>query len=367
MKIVKLTLLVVLVAIVSCKSASHKNLGDGLYASIKTDKGDILLELEYKDVPITVANFVTLAEGSNIYVNDNFKGKPFFNGLKFHRVVPNFVIQGGDPLGTGMGGPGYQFEDEIPLNDSMKVKLPHDRIGTLSMANGGPDSNGSQFFITHRPTPELDGRHSVFGYVVDGQEVVDSIAKDDMMNKVEIIRVGREAKDFDAPKVFANYFQKLEEEAKRKNEIKEKAKAEFLALKDSYEAKAEKLDSGLKMYFINKGDGEKPKTGSTVRINYAGYFLTGDLLDTNIKGLAEKFNKYDQRKEAIAGYTPMPMQYSTEAIMIPGFKEGILNMKVGEKAMLFIPSYLAYGPQGRGPIPPDTDLIFEVELVSIDE
>lgn len=180
------------------------NPGDGLFAIITTRLGTIKLKLEYQKAPLTVANFVALAQGKqkNTAKPD---GKPFFDGIIFHRVIPGFMIQGGDPTGTGMGGPGYMFPDEFDAT------LKHDRAGTLSMANSGPSTNGSQFFITNGPTPHLDGRHSVFGYVVEGQNVVDAIAgvprgqrdkpNEDVSMTVKIEAVGKDAKAFDAVKV----------------------------------------------------------------------------------------------------------------------------------------------------------------------
>ena len=363
--LIKIVLLLVFVVISSCKSTNYPNLNDGIYADIQTDKGSILLQLEYENTPITVASFVSLAEGNNVYVAEKHKGKPFYDGLKFHRVVENFIVQGGDPLGVGTGGPGYQFEDEFPTNDDGNLLLSHNKAGILSMANSGPDTNGSQFFITHRQTMNLDGRHTVFGHVVEGQAIVDSIVKDDVMNTIKIVRVGSEAKKFDARQVFSNYFKKLEEVAKEKLEIKQKAKDDFLKLKDENEAKAEILASGLKIYFIKKGEGEKPNNGNKVNVIYAGYFTTGDLFDSNIKDLNILFNKYDNRRDVGGGYNPVAMDYSPDARLIPGFKEGLKQMKVGDKVMLFIPSHLAYGPQGYGSIPPDTELIFELEIINI--
>ncbi|MGB5463812.1 MAG: peptidylprolyl isomerase, partial [Aureibaculum sp.] len=354
MKNLKLVVLLLSIVMMSCKSTSYPNLEDGIYADIQTVKGDILVQLEYEHTPITVANFVSLAEGTNVYVSEKYKGKPFYDGLKFHRVVKDFIIQGGDPNGNGTGGPGYKFEDEFPVNDSASILLSHDRAGILSMANSGPESNGSKFFITLEERKDLDGRHTVFGHVVKGQEVVDSIAKDDIMNKIEIIRIGSDAKDFNAPKIFGEYFKKLEEEAKIRLEKQQKLKSEFLKLKEEYEAKADRLPSGLKIYFMNKGEGEQPAQGKKVKVNYAGYYTTGDLLDSNSKSLAQDFDKYDQRRDAMGGYDPVEMDFSPDARLIPGFKEGLQQMKVGDKVMLFIPSHLAYGPQGYGPIPPDT-------------
>jgi peptidylprolyl isomerase len=170
---------------------------DGIYAKIKTNKGMITIKLEYEKAPMTVANFVGLAEGK---VKNTAKpeGTPYYDGITFHRVIADFMIQGGDPTGTGSGGPGYAFADEI------EPSLKHDRAGTLSMANAGPATNGSQFFITHKDTPWLDGRHAVFGYVTQGQEVVNAIAMGDKMEKVTIERIGKAAQAWDAMKVLAD-------------------------------------------------------------------------------------------------------------------------------------------------------------------
>ncbi|MDY7395177.1 peptidylprolyl isomerase [Aureibaculum sp. 2210JD6-5] len=363
MRIIKVLFLIVLIIVASCKPNNYPDLEDGLYADIQTDKGNILVQLEYKNTPITVANFVSLAEGTNPYVAKRFKQKPFYDGLKFHRVEKDYVIQGGDPQGTGEGGPGYQFEDEFPTDKNGDLILTHNRKGILSMANGGFDTNGSQFFITLREAPNLDGVHTVFGNTIDGLQVIDSIEKGDVINKIEIIRVGNESKKFNAPKVFGNYFKKLEKEAEINDKMAKKARIEFLSLKEKYESEADSLDSGLKIYFIKKGEGQKPKTGGVVNVYYSGYFTSGELFTTNNKEIAEHFLKYDPRLEARGGYSPKEMDYSPDAELIPGFKEGLQKMNVGDKVMLFIPSHLAYGTQGRGPIPPDTDLIFELEIV----
>jgi len=362
-RVIKILVLFIAILIGSCKSTSYPNLKDGLYADIQTDKGSILLTLTYEDTPITAANFVSLAEGSNIYVSEKYKGKPFYDGLKFHRVVENFIIQGGDPMGNGKGGPGYEFEDEFPTDDDANLLLPHDRAGILSMANSGPTTNGSQFFITHRATQNLDGRHTVFGHVIEGQSVVDSIAKDDVMNTIKIIRVGKEAKKFKAHKVFGDYFKKLEEEAKERFEKVRKAKIEFLKTVEENKTKAKEFPSGLKMFITEEGSGIKPKLGTQVKINYTLFFTEGSMIATSLIERAEKFGKYDQRTESMGGYNPFSMVYSEEATLVPGFKEAMLNMNYGDKAMLFIPAHLGYGSQGNRGIPPNTDLIFEMEIV----
>ncbi len=363
MRFLKLTLLIFIVVLGSCKTAKYGDLTDGLYADIETTKGDILLSLEYKNVPITTANFVSLAEGSNVYVQDKYKGKPFYDGLTFHRVVPNFMIQGGDPNANGTGGPGYKFENEHPKKADSTDLYVFDKPGVLAMANAGRDSNGSQFFITHVEYPSINGGYSIFGQVVKGQNVVDSIAVGDKMSHINIIRIGNDAKQFDATLVFANYFKSLEEKTKLKNEAIAEAKADFLANVEENKDKAKELPSGLKMVITQEGSGVKPKNGVDVRINCSGHFTDGNLFYTTYKDQAQKFGKYDQRTESAGYYNPFTMPYSEEATLVPGFREGMLNMNYGDKAMLFIPAYLGYGSQGNGPIPPNTDLIFEIELV----
>lgn len=364
MQLFKVTLLVFLMTLSSCKTAKYDNLDDGIYADIQMDKGDILLVLTYETTPITVANFISLAEGTNTFVSEEFRGKPFYDGLKFHRVVTDFIVQGGDPRGNGTGDPGYKFEDEFPMDEAGNLVLSHDRAGILSMANGGVDSNGSQFFITHKETEFLDGRHTVFGRVVKGQEVVDSIQADDIMNKVEIIRVGKDAKKFDAAKTFNDYFQKIEEEQKIRREKLGKVKDALVKFVQENEDNAKTLNSGLKIIPMKSGTQQKPALGSKVMVNYAGYFMTGDLFDSNIEDVAKLYGKYDPRRDGMGGYKAVPMDYSPDASLIAGFREGLQEMNYGDKVLLIIPSHLAYGEQGsRGVIPPNTDLLFELEIV----
>ena len=365
MKVINLILFIFLMNFGACKTAKYTDLDDGIYADLQTDKGDILLKLEYEIVPITVANFISLAEGTNPYMDDKYKGKRFYDGLKFHRIVNDFMIQGGDPRGNGSGDPGYKFEDEFPMDDSGNLILTHDGPGILSMANSGPDSNGSQFFITHKETKFLDGKHSVFGYVVQGQEVVDSMAQNDLIQRIEIIRIGKKAKDFDAAAEFTSYFAKIEERQKLVEELREKKKEELIQFVKNNEAAAQIMPSGLKILTINEGTGEKPVVGSKVDVYYAGYFMTGDLFDSNVKEIAEVYGKYDRRRDQMNGYRPIPMDYSPDAALIPGFKEGLQQMNYGDKVLLIIPSHLGYGEQGaNGVIPPNADLLFQLEIVA---
>lgn len=335
-------------------------LEDGLYANFQTSKGDILIKLEFQKTPMTVGNFVALAEGK--MKTSKPEGTPFYDGTIFHRVIPNFMIQGGDPLGTGAGDPGYKFPDEIDPS------LKHDAKGVLSMANSGPNTNGSQFFITQVETPWLDGRHTVFGKAIAGQNTIDSIVAvprgaqdrpntDVVLQKVSIVRVGKEAKAFDGMAAF-NAGQAKLEAAKA-----EKAAAQEAALAQ-YKANAEVSPSGL-MYIIETvGDGPKPKDGDIVYVHYAGYLLDGTLFDSSIKEIAQANNKYDARREP---YGPLPLEYGPQGRVIEGWKEGIKLLNVGGKAKLIIPPHLGYGAREiPGVIPANSTLVFDVELVSVD-
>lgn len=352
---------------------------EGVFADIETNKGMITVKLEFKKTPVTVANFVSLAEGTNTIVNDAYKGKPYYDGLTFHRVIKDFMIQGGDPLGTGAGDPGYKFKDEIDAT------LKHSKGGILSMANAGAGTNGSQFFITHKDTPWLDGRHTVFGEVTQGMDVVNKIEQGDKIIKMTIIRKGKEAKKFDAAKTFADYYANKAEDDKKLAEAEaEKAKkqAELDAVKDKeyndkygaviqakktefekLKATATKTASGLQYVITKKGSDKKPAAGTQVQIGYAGYFENGKLFDASFEDVAKAYGKYDPMRAQQGGYSGFPFSYGNKTGLIPGFIEGLENMNSGDRAVIFIPSALAYGQKGAGGIiPPNTDLIFELEM-----
>lgn len=371
MKKINLTFLLLAVIVLGCKSTKHPDLGDGVFADIETNKGEMVLQLYYQETPVTVANFVSLAEGSNPFVADSLKDKKYYDGVIFHRVIKDFMIQGGDPSGTGRGGPGYKFEDEIV--DS----LEHDAKGILSMANAGPATNGSQFFITHAPTPHLNGRHTVFGKIVKGLEVVDSIAnvktspgdnkpmEDVVMEKVTIIRNGKDARKFDAVEVMNGYFDEVNKREEKIKAVADATAEEF----GTQKSEAEELPSGLKILFLNKAEnGEKPQEGSYVKVNYAGYLDTGKLFDSNVEDIAEKFGAVDAVRKQRGGYEPVPMLYGPDSPLIAGFREGLLQMNIGDKVRLFIPSHLGYGEAGAGGvIPPDADLVFDLEIIGAAE
>jgi len=329
------------------------NPNDGIFATISTTKGDIVVSLEYIKTPVTVANFISLAEGNNPNVKvERLKGKPFYDGLKFHRVINDFMIQGGDPDGNGSGGPGYSFKDEFV------EELKFEKGGVLAMANSGPATNGSQFFITHKETPWLNGKHTIFGHVVSGMDNVNKIVQDDVMTKITITRKGDAAKKFNAVKVLADDVKKQEaKKAESQKVVTEKA-AYFAATK----AKATTTASGLKYVITKKGTGVKGAEGSTIYFHYAGYFDNGNLFDSSIANVAKAYGKYDANRDAQKGYQAFPFTVGKKDGMIPGFIEALDMMTDGEKAIFFLPSNLAYGEKGAGGvIPPNSTLVFEIE------
>ena len=349
-----LLLLIAVGSFYSCKD-DHSNLPDGLYADIETNKGHIIVELDYKKAPITVANFVTLAEGKNEFViHEQLKKKPFFDGLKFHRVIEDFMIQSGDPLGTGSGDTGYKFKDEFS-------DLKFDKAGVLAMANNGPGTNSSQFFITHVETPWLDNLHTIFGHVVSAkdQEVVNKVVQGDNIVAVTIIRNGEAAKKFDAVKVFHDYFADIAKEQQKTAAVQKEKVDSYAALKP----KATKTASGLEYVITQKGNGKKPVAGNQIYIHYAGFLENGTLFDTSIEEVAQQFGKFDPARAQQQGYQPIQFQAGKKEGLIPGFIEGVEQLSYGDKAVLFIPSHLAYGATGAGGvIPPNANIIFEIQI-----
>jgi peptidylprolyl isomerase len=356
------------VLLVGCKDDKHTNLPDGIYAEIETAKGTILVELEYKKAPVTVANFISLAEGNNPFVSEEYKGKPLYDGLKFHRVISknngdteDFMIQGGDPLGNGTGDAVCKFKDEI-------TDLIFDIGGLLARANSGPGTNGSQFFITIKDTPWLDGKHTIFGRVIeDGMKTATAIVQDDVINSVKIICKGEAAKKFNAVKVFSDYYKAELENQKKQEAIYaatyKKVVTEKLTFFARIKATATKTSTGLQFAVFQKGSGKKPANGATVNVNYSGYLENGVLFDTSDSKIAESFGKLDPQRAAQNEYMPLPYQYGSKGGMIPGFEEGLCKLNIGDKALIFIPSNLGYGENGAGNvIPPNANLIFEVEL-----
>ena len=344
---------------VGCAS-QYPDLEDGLYADIQTNKGSIVVSLAHDKTPVTVANFVALAEGENEFVSPQFEGKKYYDGLIFHRVIADFMIQGGDPTASGSGGPGYRFDDEI-------TDLTHSGPGILSMANAGPGTNGSQFFITHKATPWLDGKHTVFGAVVEGQNVVDSIAQNDTIQKVVIVRKGAEAKGFDAPKVFGDYFTGMEQRKAEEEERRELGKLKALEKFDQQKEKATATASGLQYFITKAGEGAAVTTTNKAMTHYAVYFEDGTLLETSMLETAEELGQVNEQRRLADAYQPLPADVSPQAAMIEGFKEGLRLLKVGDEATLFLPYNIAYGEQGGRGIPAKANLIFEVKIVELFE
>jgi peptidyl-prolyl cis-trans isomerase A (cyclophilin A) len=307
---------------------------NGIYAKFNTSKGSILVKLTHDLTPGTVGNFVALAEG-NMENKVKPQGQKFYDGLTFHRVIPDFMIQGGCPKGTGTGDPGYKFDDEF------HPSLKHDRPGVLAMANSGPASNGSQFYITHVPTSWLDGKHTVFGHVIEGQDVVDAVAQGDNLDTVEIIRVGEEAEKWNAIEAFVGL-----KGARLKRDAALKAESE--AKMEQLAAGFDRTESGLRYKMINKGDGKRAEAGKTVAVHYEGSLENGKVFDSS----------YPRKK---------PIEFRLgQGQVIEGWDEGIALLQVGDKARFVIPSDLAYGAAGAGGvIPPNATLIFDVELMDV--
>ena len=309
-------------------------MNNGIYAKFTTSKGEILVQLEHEKTPGTVGNFVALSEG-NLENSVKGQGTPYYNGLKFHRVIPDFMVQGGCPQGSGTGNPGYKFDDEFHPD------LKHDAPGKLAMANSGPATNGSQFYITHVPTPWLDGKHTVFGSVIEGQDIVDAVAQGDELKSIEIIRVGDAAEKFNAVESFRTF-----EGSREKRDEEEKAKQKELL--DSVAAGYDETASGLRYKVLQKGDGKKATKGAGVSVHYKGQLLDGTVFDSSYK-----------RKQ------PIDFNVGVGQV-ISGWDEGIQLLQVGDKARFVIPSDLAYGSAGAGGvIPPDATLIFDVELMDV--
>ena len=307
---------------------------NGIYAKFNTTKGAILVKLEHELTPGTVGNFVALAEG-NMDNKVKPQGTKYYDGLKFHRVIPDFMIQGGCPQGTGTGDPGYKFDDEF------HPSLKHDKPGILAMANSGPGTNGSQFYITHVPTSWLDGKHTVFGHVVEGQDIVDAIAQGDILDTLEIVRVGEEAQKWNAIEAFITF-----KGSRNKREASLKADAE--AKMEKLAAGFEKTESGLRYQFIQRGEGKKAENGKTVSVHYEGSLESGKVFDSS----------YPRKS---------PIEFKLgQGQVIEGWDEGIALLRVGDKARFVIPSHLGYGSRGAGgAIPPDATLIFDVELMDV--
>ena len=306
---------------------------NGLFATISTSKGEIKIELEFEKTPGTVGNFVGLSLG---LISNSIKplGEAYYNGLKFHRVINDFMIQAGCPFGTGTGDPGYKFDDEF------HSELKHDRPGVISMANAGPSTNGSQFFITHVETPWLDNKHTVFGNVIDGMDVVNSISQNDEIISVKINAVGDKAKAFDAAKAFEDF------NKSKADRIKKEKENELKILKDLSKGFS-KTSSGLLYKFEKENNSHKPSNGNKVKVHYKGMLLDGTVFDSSFK-------------------RNQPIEFTLGVgQVIKGWDEGISLLGIGDKASFIIPSHLAYGSSGAGGvIPPNATLVFEVELIS---
>ena len=376
---------IIFMLLISCIPHKYKDLESGMYAEIQTNKGNILLELYTENVPKTVGNFISLVEGTNSKLVDSLKGKNFYDNIIFHRVVPNFVIQAGGFTSQGRKSTGYLFGDEFPRNKKGNIIYKHDDQGLLSMANGGPLTNNSQFFITHRAIPHLDGKHSVFGKAIINSlelkklqkihtdtlqlkkaielkrmEVINKVSQKDTIITINIIRIGAKAQDFNAAKTFDEEvikFNKSQEEiAKEENKIEEERYATYLLKKKSFlinmeESRAQKTGTGLRILKLKKTKGKKVFISKKVTANYILYTADG-----------KKMNSSDDLGKPIIFDLN-----NTQKPMMSGLKEGLLSMRIGEKSRFFIPYTIGFGNQKFGPFPSKSDLVFEVEILKIDK
>ena len=294
----------------------------GIYAKISTDKGMVVVFLEFEKVPMTVANFVGLVEG-RIKNSALPEGKPYYDGSVFHRVVPNHVIQAGVPKGTDQSGPGYTFPNEI------HPELRHSSAGVLGMANAGPHTNGSQFYITLSDRSYLDGDYTVFGHVVQGMDVVKSIVQGDKIESVRIMKIGRKAKEFRVDTdTFNNLVEQAKERVKKDEEKKMKEEAEII---DRNWPGAITSGSGVKYVVVKEGRGKKPQEGDTLKVMYTGKFLDGRMF----------YSSADEGK-------PVPDEPAQifefkvgKSTVNPGFDEALKDMGEGENRIVIIPSHLA--------------------------
>lgn len=380
----KVAFIFLTILLISCNPSKYNDLKDGLYAELQTNKGDILLELFYEDVPMTVANFVSLAEGKNNKVPDSLKGIKYYDKTRFHRVVNNFIIQGGDRSETGKGFPGYRFGDEFPIDKYSEYIFTHNDLGVLSMGNSGPNSNGSQFFITQSNSQHLDGKHTVFGKTIVNSiqlkelkkkfsdslklkkaidslriSVVNNIEQFDTIKKIKIIRIGAKAKAYKSGKAFDDelirYSTGDEERKKLEAAIEEKRYEQYLIDKNAFftrleEPNALKTNSGLGFLLLKSNPkGKKVVDNKTIKSNFTLYIADGKKIEsTEDSGGPFVFRLDDTQKP-----------------MITGFQEGVKLMKEGEKARLFIPYYIGFGEAAYGPFPVKSDLVFEVEIIEI--
>ena len=314
---------------------------DKLHVVFNTSKGEIRLVLFPEEAPLTVASFVNLAQ------------RGYYDGLLFHRVLKDFMIQGGDPTGTGRSGPGYKFKDEF------SPKLRHDGPGILSMANSGPGTNGSQFFITHKATPWLNDKHSIFGKVVTGQDVVNAIAKGDVMKTVRIegnsgelfkkhtreLAAWNKTLDVRFPRKPTNPEEVKKLEEKRAATTWKQA-MDLVKTHGGDPNKGQKSSTGLWHVDLAEGTGASPSTTDKVQVHYTGWFTNGKKFDSSVD-------------------RGQPYSFSLQGGVIKGWLEGVASMRVGGKRLLVIPPDLAYGATGRPGIPPNATLVFQVELLQI--